>query len=252
MDTSIKRMLAIVLVLFLFPKCAIAFIDEDVLFEGEKIGELFVDTTFNFLLDEGIFAEFLVTKENQSNEVLTLTELNTVLNQDHFNWFQVILTDTNPLQDSSGTLLVPPYIDPPNGGYLNSPDDTRPWYWSEVPVGSFPADLGFATSEFALDFQDFPRDNPGNAFEFATFLIGDFGDTTYRVFNGFTWSVSIDALGFANVDALNNGAVFTDQYADIISNEFGWSEASAAVPEPSMILLFSGGLIWLLRKKKSA
>jgi hypothetical protein len=44
-----------------------------------------------------------------------------------FRYFQVVVEDTNPL-NYNNMPLMPPYVDPPNGGYDGQPFDNDPWY----------------------------------------------------------------------------------------------------------------------------
>ena len=54
--------------------------------------------------------------------------------EDHFNWYQQVLTDNIPPVNTAGARLRTPYNDPPPGGYggpFPQWADNFPWYWDE-------------------------------------------------------------------------------------------------------------------------
>jgi hypothetical protein len=83
---------------------------------------------------------------------LTLAGVEAACGEDHLNWFQTVDSDNFPGVDANGNRLVPPYVDPPLGGYGDDPNtpgddtdwgDNLLWYYNEGPppnrrANSFP------------------------------------------------------------------------------------------------------------------
>jgi len=130
-------------------------------------------------------------------------------NEDHFNWYQVITADSMPPNDAAGNPLVPPYPDPPAGGY--GPPSTQwaddlPWYWDEGPDPAAGTD-GFSDNynvndnttdgngdgvNDTLEFQDFPGGADGTELTFRLWLVSLNADSSLHSFHdgGIEWSFS--------------------------------------------------------------
>lgn len=192
---------------------------------------------------EGVTGGFTVTKKKPDGTTMTLDELETFLGQDHLNWFQKVTADTHPPKDASGNQLTVPYVDPPSGGYDGGPaEDAIPWYLTE------PGELPNGATTSTLPFSDGPQDSHvGWQASFATFLVSDYGDKTYQVLGGATWTAKRGADGKTDITALDKDATFTDEFTAEIS-EFGWSE----VPEPATLVLVTFGMLAGLRRRRAA
>lgn len=128
---------------------------------------------------------------------------------DHFNWFQVIIADNDAPNNVGGVKQVPPYIDPPLGGYGN-PDvqwaDGLAWLWDEgadPPPGTPGFEDGYNLVDVINDFnpgpgaddfllfEDFPGGFPNSAVSFQTWLVTVNSDGSPHEFHeGFAWSWS--------------------------------------------------------------
>jgi hypothetical protein len=173
----------------------------------------------------------------------TLAQLEAALGQDHLNWFQKVIADSNPPKDAAGNQLAAPYVDPPSGGYSNQWADNIPWYWDEVvpPNGTPNYDPNLQLSNNitnggkTLNYEDFPG-GPNANVSFVTFLVSDYGNNTYSVLGGFSWSVTINN-GTTTVNTLTANAAFKPEYSTEIK-AFGFTQ----VPEPSSLLLVSAAI----------
>jgi hypothetical protein len=119
--------------------------------------------------------------------------------ENHFNWFQIVTSDTDP----SGNYPPPPYIDPPPGGYSNQWADHLPWYYDEGPDPPDPKpptwedgfniednmwDLNKDGSIETLGFYDRPRGPIGTVVDFTTYLVSVNADGSIHSFHsGFQW-----------------------------------------------------------------
>ena len=224
-------------------------IDFDIVVKGEKVGEVTI-FTYNpdeFPGEEGVKGSFGVTKEDGSGNTLSIKELETQLGQDHLNWFQKVIAITPPLPG-----VTVPFIDPPKGGMPGVWADNRPWYFDETsPPPGTPYNQNRQLSAQGdpdgsiLNFFDTPHGQPpGTTISFATFLISDYGNETYSVMGGFSWSSTIHANGHATITALQESAPFEQEYEDEIKNEFGYER----VPDSgSTLTLLALGCVLILR-----
>jgi hypothetical protein len=211
---------------------------------GQQIGVVDIDIGVDKAGNQAPVGGFTVTATDSAGNTLTLQQLESDLGQDHFNWFQKVTSDNVPPKDAGGNPVTPPYIDPPNGGYSDQWADNRPWFWDEYapPKGTpnfnpmFQLSNKISADDKTLDFSDGTGGPNGNLISFSTFLVSDFGDTTYDVLGGFSWSISI-ANGLTTVTSLDANAAFTGDYAKEISTQFGYEIHATAVPEPSTIVM---------------
>ena len=136
----------------------------------------------------------------------------------HFNWFQVVVADTNPPNGADGTPMVPPYVDPPPGGYQGQWADGLPWYWDEGddPEPGTPGfEDGYHLDDNLVDtngdgvkdklgFADYPYSPPPTHVEFKTWLVSCNADGSLHSFHGgFSWTYdNPPAEGLAGVDDL--------------------------------------------------
>jgi hypothetical protein len=145
-----------------------------------------------------------------ANVPRTLAGVAAFCGEDHFNWLQVITSDPSPPVDKNGNRLVPPYIDPPIGGYGDDPNtpgdetqwaDDKPWLWDEYPPdpdqpppkGYEPRyQLSARTHIFDLDYFDFPIPRQvGDTIEIITGLVSLDAHGNLDSFHGeFTWEVT--------------------------------------------------------------
>jgi hypothetical protein len=107
---------------------------------------------------------------------------------DHFNWYQVVIEDNNPLYFYDfGKKKVfkckPPYVDPPpdgyrkaNGDYYGEAHDGLPWFFNEGKwYARSKSGISYFTEDPKLKYQDFPKD-PGKegketTIKFKTWLV---------------------------------------------------------------------------------
>ena len=183
------------------------------------------DRDFNLVVTEGLVSSFQIDDTDLDN----LAEINSQIfaefgvTIDHFNWFQVVTSDNNHsnLVDGQGNPVIPPYIDPPAGGYGGDADlwaDDIPWYFNESPPPPQETDelpfSDFLSPNGGVLFRDAPRNNPGTRIRFETFLVADFGDLTYDVVTGFSWEVLMRPNGtFEDEDG--NGIWTEDEPFDV-------------------------------------
>ena len=211
---------------------------------------------------QGLVGDFDVTKKKSDGTTMTVKELEQSLGQDHLNWFQKVVGDTNPQKDSSGNTLTVPYVDPPKGGYNDLWGDDAPWYWNETPkpAGETRPEAGQLSNQVmgsSLAFEDFPsvvemgKPVAGAKVDFATFLISDFGNKTYQVLSGgISWGITMETVAdkgvFPHVTSLAKGATFTTEYATEIKDGFGYS----MVPEPFTWVLFGSGFLGVVGRRR--
>jgi hypothetical protein len=120
----------------------------------------------------------------------------------HFNWYQVVTSDNDPPTLPDGSKPVPPYIDPPTGGYSGQWADGLPWYWDEgepPPPGTPGFEPGYHLHDNltdkngdgindTLDFVDYPYGPPPTHVTFETWLVSCNADGSLHSFHGgFSW-----------------------------------------------------------------
>lgn len=129
---------------------------------------------------------------------------------DHFNWYQVIVHDSEPAADWIGNKSSVPYIDPPAYGYGASKRrgddeqwaDRRPWYFDEtLPPSDSHSKTGFKygyepswaylrcmMTKKRLYFQDEPAFTQKNKLKFHTWLVSVRKDGRLNDWHGgFIW-----------------------------------------------------------------
>ena len=228
---------------------AVGPIDFDVFGNGENVGTVHIELKPKGA-SFGLTGMFSVTKENDQGDALSIEELEAFPGQDHLNWFQKVTLDTHPPKDADGNDIVPPYIDPPINGYSDQWADDIPWYFDEFerPAGeardwNIDFLLESNVDGSILKYFDFPSDSVvGTTLDFVTFLVSDYGNESYSVLGGFSWSTLTEkneGTVFTTVTSLIAGANFLQEYAGEIHTEFGWT----LVPEPSTILMLGLSLL---------
>ncbi len=188
--------------------------------------------------------------------------------EDHFNWFQVVLSDNKPPWDADGDPCSPPYIDPPLGGYENQWGDNQPWYWDEGPIPPDPKvpvvpgmrlgdhyddSDGNGTMD-QLRFEDFPGGVPGTEVSFATWLVSLNADGSVHSFHGgFSWDWDeATGGGGGGGRGLWPGSGIADldltHPAIELSPGLGWQFYNQffAVPEPGGFVLAGLALAWFV------
>ncbi len=209
-------------------------INFDVIVRNQQIGNVKIDvgevTQGPNRGRQGVTGGFNVTKQPTLGQLVRNLNSQYNLGLDHFNWFQ--LAEFNPPIPLPNT--INPFIDPPKGGLGKQWADDRPWYWDEYTPTSVPpsktvasntqlSSQGPNTSQ-KLGYFDSPFDVvPGATFKFHTFLIGDFGNKTYDTLGGFEWSAKMEN-GLTKITSLTAGATFTQQYANLIDQQFGYKK----------------------------
>ena len=224
-------------------------IDQPVFVNGEEIGFFDIRGVTDNDGDQGLVGFFQTTKQNPDKTRMTFQQLYASLGIDHLNWFQKVISDTNPPLDARGNRLRAPYIDPPAGGYSDLWSDELPWYLDEQAPSRVEQGGREWSPQFLLDnninetfgllrYFDKPQGTRGNRIGFATFLVGVRSDNTYVPLGGFSWGVEFGGGGLPGdttyVSSLNKNAPFRDEYAREIYDDFGWTRAA---PEPSSSLL---------------
>jgi hypothetical protein len=182
--------------------------------------------------------------------------------EDHFNWYQIVTADN---QTPAG--LTVPYVDPPSGGYPiafdNTWADTLPWYYDEWNPSPVPPGRTFVpgltiqskTHPNLLDFGDFPGGAAGLNLSFKTWLVSLNANGSLHTFHsGFSWDYTQPGArvtgSVSNIQSLGD-EWFTSpnpptaaEYNNIIGG------FTTAVPEPSTLLLLSGGTVLFLFRRR--
>jgi len=180
--------------------------------------------------------------------------------EDHFNWYQLVMSDNNPPHGPDGKPLTAPYWDPPLGGY-GWPDtqwaDRLPWYWDEgpnPPPGTPGFDSRYKTEnrlfdpngdgvKEVLDYQDFPGGPLGTEVQFQTWLVSLNADGSLHSFHGgFSWTwtnpdVDPEGNAFRRWLPPGSGLAFLDEGQIPLTPEEGLAAYSRTIPEPSGIML---------------
>ena len=127
--------------------------------------------------ESSIRTTFAPKSSNQGN--IDLTQLASNMGFDHFNWVSYVELDPYGIADKSGKQLVPPYVDPPKGGYEYDVADNLPFYWDLVHCDHCELHYHFKhpqnSNRYELTFLDFPKDyrlQPGESIKFITNLVG--------------------------------------------------------------------------------
>ncbi len=207
---------------------------------GQHVGDITVNTSGSGVA--GGFTSIVGTPPS-------LAAAAQICEEDHFNWYQVITADNMPPNDAGGQPLVPPYPDPPPGGY--GPPSTQwadnlPWYWDEG-ADPPPATPGFADgynlddnlqdispadgTDDTLNFADYPGGAAGSSVTFKTWLVSLNADGSLHGFHsGFEWMWS-NPTGGAGSSTITPGAL-TPQAGQALYN-------SLAVPEPASFAMMA-------------
>lgn len=176
---------------------------EPIVCEGVQVG------TLQFFARSGagqpsLHGNFLSTIDSNQDGRASLDEAAAQCGQDHFNFFQIVRSDTSPLSDANGVRLVPPHLDTPPGGYHRLWDDRLPWYMTEGPLPPA-ATIGFdpllhiqnrrmdANNDGIADtltFEDAPSSGDGTVVNFELWLASVNRDGSLHGFHegGITWT----------------------------------------------------------------
>jgi hypothetical protein len=163
--------------------------------------------------------------------------------EDHFNWYQIVVSDNGKAQDSKGNLLKAPYIDPPPGGYKGQWEDNLPWYLNEVKgPGQAATELSTQTTATKLSFSDSP--SSAGDISFITWLVSVNADSSFQGWDGgFKWNYTT-GKGVTSITKLDAGTNPTDaQYKNLLT---GFDSKIVATPLPNPLILFGAGLSALL------
>lgn len=158
-------------------------------------GKLWADQ-IPWYLDETPPPEPILTIGNET--YIALAESFTDLNQNQQWDLNEPFIDSNTNRKWDPAKTTPPTFIPPNNQSL----------------------LAYSTQGSKLIFRDYPV---GANFDFATFLIGDFGNKTYDVLGGFLWSTKVEN-NITQITSLKAGATFTQGYANKIRLDFGYNK----------------------------
>ncbi|MHC4718414.1 MAG: PEP-CTERM sorting domain-containing protein [Planctomycetota bacterium] len=235
-----------------------------VMHEGQQVGTI----TANVSPDgKGVIADFT---SSVGGPPPTLDAAAQQMGEHHFNWGQVVLEDSDPPNDADGNPLVPPYLDPPPGGYENQWADNLPWYWDETePPDPKPAtwEPGYGLSDNTesdkLNFEDYPWGAPGLHLKFGTFLISCNADgSLHSIHEGFTWTWDRPESG-GGLDGSLNRNIY-DEFVPFVGQQIfilGPADPSVAgglfgpavvIPEPATLALMGAGLLALARRRRAA
>jgi hypothetical protein len=187
----------------------------------------------------------------------------------HFNWFQVVVADSNPPDG-----LEPPYIDPPQGGLGGQWADGLPWYWDEEvpddplntpgfdPIFQLGSQLDKSDPDpeapfDQLRYEDFPQDAPGTEVTFVTWLVSLNEDGSVHSYHGgFTWTWEAEEGGGGGGGrelywGTTYGAATLDPTP--LSGDQAWYYHNLLVPEPStFVMLAVVGLLACARRRRVA
>jgi hypothetical protein len=201
-----------------------------VLCDDVTVGEIAVSVS---LSGRGVRGQFTANT--------TLAEAAEICGEDHFNWFQAVGSDNHPPDG-----LVPPYMDPPHGGYSDQWADNLDWYWDEQIPAEDPGNFepGFSlteqTTEDTLFFEDFPAGEAGTELTFAIWLVSLNPDGSLHEFHdGFTWTWSNDET---NIDGT------ADLGAEMPAS-VGGQLYQSLVPEPSCLVWIGLAILVTGRKR---
>ncbi len=224
-------------------------ITRDITCDGMVVGTISVD-----IMGAGVKGGF----SSNAPMFATLAAAAAKCNEHHFNWYQVVTADNMAPKDSGGNQLMPPYVDPPAGGYQNQWADDLPWYWDEGPdppanTPGFEDGYNVAdnTTATTLNFEDFPGGADGTNVKFMTWLVSLNADGSFHSFHeGFSWEYD-DPAG-AGAPAAKNLAFKPagthpddSMYKDIIG---GFK--TSLVPEPGQFAALLLGIpVMLIRRK---
>jgi hypothetical protein len=156
----------------------------------------------------GIAAVFTSTMGNPKNLKAAAQAYNN--KGDHFNWYQVVTEDNNPLSwrkvDTNKKIdviiaLKAPYVDPPPGGYYSANGeaigdafDNLPWTYNDDNYGGR-MDVTRNTKDPAFTFRDVPLSNKaGTTIKYKAWLVVLDGKGNFVAWAGtgieWTWSNS--------------------------------------------------------------
>jgi hypothetical protein len=131
-----------------------------------------------------------------------------------------ILVPEEPFTDINGNGqwdINEPFTDVNSNGRWDLPRISPPTF---IPPSSNQSALDFFSQGSQLTLWDDPRAN----FTAVTFLVADFGNKTYDFLTGFSWSSLLYPNGSTQVTDLREGALFTQQYADLVEQQFGYKK----------------------------
>lgn len=199
----------------------------------------------------GVVAQFTPSNDR------TLAQFERDLHQDHLNFFQKVTEDTSP--EGPGKPKIP-FIDPPKGG-LTELADSRPWYWNEEAGMDHQLSDNIINDGKTLRFEDAPGGflRPNSQITYETFLVSDYGDKTYAVFQpGFKWTIKFDAQGNPSIASIAEVDAFNSEFVGEISEEFGWTRVGtlpippelASVPESGAFGVFAAGAMSLVALRR--
>ena len=121
---------------------------------------------------------------------LTTSQAASLCGYSSFNWYQTVNADPYP-PTKNGVALVPPYMDPPLGGYdYQQPagDDNLPFYWNA-------AELGIYNNGASLRFSDTPAEprlTAAQFIDFTTTLVGVLPDNSWDTLYAFSWKTNFN------------------------------------------------------------
>jgi hypothetical protein len=131
-----------------------------------------------------------------------------------------VLTPNEPFTDINGNGqwdIGEPFTDVNGNGRWDQFKISPPTF---ISPNSNQSALDFYSQGSQLTLLDDPRAN----FTAVTFLVGDFGNQTYDFLTGFSWSASLFPNGSTQVGNFRQGAKFTQQYADLVEQQFGYKK----------------------------